>query len=623
MTLNISVHNPMSHELKPRITVVGCGGGGGNAVNNMIRSNLTGVEFIIANTDAQALHQSLAEKRIQLGPEITRGLGAGSRPEVGRDAAEEAIEEIMAHLEGTNMVFVTAGMGGGTGTGAAPVIARAAREAGILTVGVVTRPFKFEGERRMRQADQGILELQQYVDTLIVIPNQNLFRMANERTSLQDAFKMADGVLHAGVRGVTDLMMVPGLINLDFADIRTVMGEMGKAMMGTGEATGDRRALEAAEAAISNPLLEDNSMKGARGVLINVTGGPDMTLFEVDEAVNRVQSEVDPDAQIIFGATCDDTLEGVIRVSVVATGIESQAAKEPIHYGDNVIVHEKLRGGAQNRGFATPASPAAVGAMINATAGYTPYAASPTMMSAQPQQQGPATAAYGTVGNTAIAPQVETQMEAAPQAQRMAQPQQRLTPAQQQPNRLPQANRGGLMQDGMARQPAPAARQPVAPRQPAPQQQPMMQQPMTADRPFIAPQPVEAPRQPELSADVAPVQIDPFRQADLENAGRTPAPRAQVQAPAPRQPVAEPVAPQPQAAAAKQSGWGNLLQRMTGIGGRAAAAPTSAEPMLSQPAAQTRAAPAPQLSADVQDRMAPMGQEDDLEIPTFLRRQAN
>jgi len=367
-------------------------------------------------------------------------------------------------------------------------------------------------------------------------------------------------------------------------------------------------------------------MKGARGVLINVTGGPDMTLFEVDEAVNRVQSEVDCDAQIIFGATCDDTLEGVIRVSVVATGIESQAAKEPIHYGDNVIVHEKLRGGAQNRGFAGPASPAAVGAMINATSGYTPYAAAPTMMSAQPQQ-GSSAPTYGTVGNTAIAPQAEQQMEAAPHAHRMAQPQQRLTPQAQPQQRLPQANRGGLMQDGMARpQQAPVGRQPVAP------QQPMMQQPMATDRPFIAPQPMEAPRQPELATDVAPVQIDPFRQADLENAGRAPAPAPRAQAPAPRQPVAEPVMapqpqPQPQAAAPapKQSGWGNLLQRMTGIGGRAAApAGTSAEPMLSQPAAPARAAsPAPQLSADSLDRMSPMGQEDDLEIPTFLRRQAN
>ena len=303
--------------------MVGVGGAGGNAVNNMIRSNLDGCEFVVCNTDAQAMQQSLAERRIQLGVGVTRGLGAGSRPEVGRSAAEEALEEIMSSLEGSNMVFITAGMGGGTGTGAAPVIARAAREAGILTVGVVTKPFQFEGTHRMRIAEPGIQELQKYVDTLIIIPNQNLFRVANERTTFADAFKMADDVLHSGVRGVTDLMVMPGLINLDFADIRAVMSEMGKAMMGTGEAEGDRRAIDAAEAAISNPLLDDVSMKGARGVLINITGGLDMTLFEVDEAANRIREEVDPDANIIFGSTFDEKLAGKMRISVVATGIDA------------------------------------------------------------------------------------------------------------------------------------------------------------------------------------------------------------------------------------------------------------------------------------------------------------
>ena len=328
MTINFSTpHDDI--EMKPRITVVGVGGAGGNAVNNMIQSNLEGVEFIATNTDSQALGQSLAGRRLQLGNTVTQGLGAGSRPDVGKAAAEEAIDELLVELEDSNMVFITAGMGGGTGTGAAPVIAQAARERGILTVGVVTKPFHFEGAHRMRLAEQGIEELTKYVDTLIIIPNQNLFRIANEKTTFADAFHMADNVLHQGVRGVTDLMVMPGLINLDFADIRTVMSEMGKAMMGTGEASGDKRAIDAAESAIKNPLLDDISMKGARGVLINITGGMDMTLFEVDEAANRIREEVDVDANIIFGSTFDEKLDGLMRVSVVATGIaaENSSAK--------------------------------------------------------------------------------------------------------------------------------------------------------------------------------------------------------------------------------------------------------------------------------------------------------
>ncbi len=323
MTINFSTpHDDI--EMKPRITVVGVGGAGGNAVNNMIQSNLEGVDFIATNTDSQALGQSLAGRRLQLGNTVTQGLGAGSRPDVGRAAAEEAIDELLVELEDSNMVFITAGMGGGTGTGAAPVIAQAARERGILTVGVVTKPFHFEGAHRMRSAEQGIEELTKYVDTLIIIPNQNLFRIANEKTTFADAFHMADNVLHQGVRGVTDLMVMPGLINLDFADIRTVMSEMGKAMMGTGEASGEKRAIDAAESAIKNPLLDDISMKGAHGVLINITGGMDMTLFEVDEAANRIREEVDADANIIFGSTFDEKLDGLMRVSVVATGIAAE-----------------------------------------------------------------------------------------------------------------------------------------------------------------------------------------------------------------------------------------------------------------------------------------------------------
>src|SRR5271155_1101 len=323
--MTIKLRAPETTELRPRITVLGVGGAGGNAVNNMIASKLEGVDFVVANTDAQSLAQSKAQRRIQIGAQLTEGLGAGARPDVGRAGAEESLEEILEQLAGSHMVFITAGMGGGTGTGAAPVIARAVRELGVLTVGVVTKPFAFEGDKRMRIAETGIEELQAYVDTLIIIPNQNLFRVANDRTTFSQAFAMADDVLHSGVRGVTDLIVMPGLINLDFADIKTVMSEMGKAMMGTGEAEGEERSLKAAEAAISNPLLDDVSMKGARGVLINITGGPDMMLFEVDQAANRIRAEVDPDANIIFGGTILENMEGRLRVSVVATGIEAES----------------------------------------------------------------------------------------------------------------------------------------------------------------------------------------------------------------------------------------------------------------------------------------------------------
>ena len=351
MTINISVpKTSIEAQLKPRIAVIGVGGAGGNAVNNMIQSAMDGVDFIVANTDAQALSLSRTDRRIQLGRDTTQGLGAGARPEIGRNSAEEAIELIARELEGAHMAFITAGMGGGTGTGAAPVIARAARELGVLTVGVVTKPFHFEGAHRMRLAEAGIEELAGFVDTLIVIPNQNLFRVANEKTTFADAFKMADDVLHAGVRSVTDLMMMPGLINLDFADVRTVMAAMGRAMMGTGEASGDRRALDAAEAAIANPLLEDTSMRGAKGVLINITGGSDITLFEVDEAANRIRDEVETDAHIIFGSCFDESMEGKIRVSVVATGIESEAAlqRPPMPRAD-VRPIEPDRAGDQDR----------------------------------------------------------------------------------------------------------------------------------------------------------------------------------------------------------------------------------------------------------------------------------
>jgi cell division protein FtsZ len=322
--MSIDFIRPEVDELRPRISVIGVGGAGGNAVANMIRADVQGVDFVVANTDAQALNTSSADRRIQLGLKITQGLGAGSRPEIGRAAAEESLEEIEKALEGAHMCFLAAGMGGGTGTGAAPVIAKAARDKGILTVGVVTKPFAFEGARRTRSADGGIEELQQHVDTLIVIPNQNLFRLANSETTFKEAFEMADEVLQQGVRGITDLMVMPGLINLDFADVRSVMGEMGKAMMGTGEASGDNRAIEAAEKAISNPLLDGVSMKGAKGVIISITGGEDMRLMEVDEAASHIKELVDPDANIIWGSAFNNDLDGKIRVSVVATGIEAE-----------------------------------------------------------------------------------------------------------------------------------------------------------------------------------------------------------------------------------------------------------------------------------------------------------
>ena len=512
MMINLSIPKD-EQELKPRITVIGVGGAGGNAVNNMIRSNLIGCEFIACNTDAQSLQLSTAPRKIQLGIGVTRGLGAGSRPDVGRAAAEEAIDDILESLQGSNMVFITAGMGGGTGTGAAPVIARIARESGILTVGVVTKPFHFEGVHRMRTAEAGIEELQKFVDTLIIIPNQNLFRVANERTTFADAFKMADDVLHAGVRGVTDLMVMPGLINLDFADIRTVMSEMGKAMMGTGEAEGERRAVDAAEAAISNPLLEDVSMKGARGVLINITGGLDMTLFEVDEAANRVREEVDPNANIIFGSTFDEKLQGRMRISVVATGID----------GDNP---QGERAPILGTRLPTAESPAGRG-------GYT-----------QPM-----------LTQNAVPPTPRNEMRAPP-----------ATPEPVPP--VAEAAESAALRAGA----------------------------------FIAPKPVDpgVPRQVPLAHPAVPQAADPARPR-----GRGP----------------------------------SLIERVTGVGRvrvtppASAAAPIAAPPPASSPSPGPRPAAPPLPGArPAQPRLAPLepeertgnSKEDDLlDIPAFLRRQAN
>ena len=578
MTINLSLPQTES-EIKPRITVVGVGGAGGNAVNNMISAALEGVEFIVANTDSQALSQSLADRRVQLGITITQGLGAGARPEVGRQAAEEALPEILQLLDGANMVFVTAGMGGGTGTGAAPVIAAAAREQGILTIGVVTKPFHFEGRRRMQSAEQGITELEKVVDTLIVIPNQNLFKIANEKTTFADAFKMADDVLHMGVRGVTDLMVMPGLINLDFADIRTVMGEMGKAMMGTGEAEGPDRSRVAAESAISNPLLEDHSMKGAKGVLINITGGLDMTLHEVDEAANRIREEVDGDANIIFGSTFDATMDGRMRVSVVATGIAAMAAQQPAPNYLSLDMNRPMQTGqpALSRPVAPPMGRVAM-----------PAAASAPAMPSAP-----------------VAPAVAVAPPAPPVAATAP-----ATPI-------------------MASMPTPA------PAYEAPVEEPVMMAPQVEAAP-VAPAPAPVPA-PVVAAPVAaaPAPAAPQRPLVDENDWRVSRPST-AKAPVRAEPVTRPTMARP----ATDNRAPNLFQRITGAFSAPKPATTTAapaEPPVARPAPAPEnvvavapkapvSRPAPvqtSISLDVTERAKPARDDDDLQIPAFLRRQAN
>lgn len=593
MGINLSM--PATRELKPRIVVFGVGGAGGNAVNNMIAAQLEGVEFVAANTDAQALNMSLTERRIQLGTALTQGLGCGARPEVGRGAAEESIDQILEHMQGSHMAFVAAGMGGGTGTGAAPVIARAAKEMGILTVGVVTKPFSFEGSQRMKLAEAGIRELQQYVDTLIIIPNQNLFRVANEKTTFADAFKMADNVLQSGVRGITDLMVMPGLINLDFADVRSVMSEMGKAMMGTGEADGEHRAIEAAERAIANPLLDDISMKGARGVLINITGGPDLTLFEVDEAANRIREEVDPEANIIVGSTLDANMEGRMRVSVVATGIDAaaQQAGQPQQVSPALRLvtppqAKPVNFGAAPRPAATQAAP---GMAMPATQ---PAAAQPVVA----QILGaPAVAAPMTAGATALA--MPDPVAIAPE------------PALELP--APAA----LPESAMIAPDMPLAADPAAFVAAAPTAEP-------APRPFAAQlaeaqavqaafmPPAAQPMPTPVQAPAALRQPDPFAEADMVNRPAEPKKKA------------------------------SLFDRITGVARRAEAeqAPAlrQAEPQFTrqpiQPAAPV-AVPAATVRVE-QPRQADLGltasaerttptrpQDDLLDIPAFLRRQAN
>lgn len=607
MTLNLTAPPPES-QLKPRIVVVGVGGAGSNAVNNMIASNLEGVEFVVANTDAQSLAMNSSERRIQLGANITNGLGAGARPDIGRAAAEEALDEIIDHLQGSHMAFIAAGMGGGTGTGAAPVIARAAREQGILTVGVVTKPFQFEGRHRATLADEGIEELQHFVDTLIVIPNQNLFRICNENTTFADAFCMADNVLHSGVRGVTDLMIMPGLINLDFADIRTVMSEMGKAMMGTGEAAGDGRAIESAEAAIANPLLDDVSMRGARGVLINITGGPDMTLFEVDEAANRIREEVDADANIIFGSTFDQNMEGTMRVSIVATGIDANADALPrspmislVHDADeskakkiktDEVIDDKAAEVVAEAKDADTADEKTVVAETTAVEPAKPESETPATAPAMTWPEEPAVATPSTTG--AFIPPKPAAAEGRTNAP--AQPRKAdafaeaaITNAGAQAERrrgrsLFQKVTGAVnraMTDDHAEEKAttPERREPVA----------------------TAAKPVTEPAKP-----ITPKAAEP-----------APAPEAAPQAVVAETPVAAPepvVAPAPAVEPAP-------------VVAEAPTAPVVAEaPNAPEPVAAKPAAPAQQSLADIKPaapRESARAEEDMLEIPAFLRRQAN
>ena len=606
MTINLSLPSTGGAsdptELRPRITVIGVGGAGGNAVNNMIRLELQGVDFVVANTDAQSLRHSRAEKRIQLGVGVTQGLGAGSRPDLGRAAAEETQAAIAEEVKGAHMVFIAAGLGGGTGTGAAPIIAKICRDQGILTVGVVTKPFQFEGPNRMRLADAGLQELEQFVDTLIVIPNQNLFRIANEKTTFADAFSIADDVLYSGVRSVTDLMVMPGLINLDFADVRTVMSEMGKAMMGTGESEGERRALDAAEAAIANPLIDDASMKGARGVLINITGGRDMTLFEVDEAANRIRTEVDEDAHIIFGAAYDEALEGRIRVSVVATGIRAAAAgakpAEP-----RLSILERLQAIRATAAPKPAAQPAPADLPSPAEAGFAKAGA----MLAEP-------AAPAMLVTAAMAVEAKAEIVMADEAAELVAPSQGESVAALAEAVLQAAESSASAQpESVTPSPVPAPASDSAPAALAAAPAPSTRRPLFRD----LPRPAAMPQMGALDAFIpsAPAGVTPqgVHAHDSRREIRpAPAPAAQ------SHPAAKAF---PMSAAAKRA-FPSLFDLVT--------ARPSPVGTTSEPPRQTHPAPAPasttsaKLKAEPADRINAGAPKDDLlDIPAFLRRQAN
>ena len=627
MTINLSVpKTTIEAQLKPRITVVGIGGAGGNAVNNMIQAALEGVDFVVANTDAQALSLSRTDRRIQLGRDMTQGLGAGARPDIGRHAAEESVEAIAREIEGSHMAFITAGMGGGTGTGAAPVIARIAREMGILSVGVVTKPFHFEGANRMRLADAGIEELADLVDTLIVIPNQNLFRVANEKTTFADAFKMADDVLYGGVRSVTDLIIMPGMINLDFADLRTVMKEMGRAMMGTGEAEGDRRALDAAEAAIANPLLEETSMKGARGVLINITGGNDITLYEVDEAANRIRDEVETDAHIIFGSCFDESMEGRIRVSVVATGIQSEAGAQP----RPMFNRTETRAVGRLMPEARTTSPAPL--LKPAPA----LVAKATVAPVQP------TLAFGLTSQTAAPVTRTSELSDEEQALVQVLKAEKATAEAAAPA-TPEilAEEPAMIEETM---PEPVVEAPVAAAMPEPAELPIPVIVEAAPTPAPQPQPQAAqaaavaeavarssvpPAQPKIPL----VTVDRPRDAFIPRAPVEPKPEAK----APTAPVlvvnepklveAKPVAPVAAAPtpAPKAEGGGtrlSLFSRYRSLTSKPKAE-EAPKPALEPQAKAPKLAPAINISVGPSDRPVQVQTEDELEIPAFLRRQAN
>jgi cell division protein FtsZ len=595
MTINLKA--PELRELKPRIMVCGVGGAGGNAVNNMIASGLAGVDFIVANTDAQALMSARAERIIQMGLQVTEGLGAGSQPEVGRASAEEAIEEIRDHLAGAHMCFVTAGMGGGTGTGAAPVIARTAREMGILTVGVVTKPFQFEGQRRMRVADNGIEELHKAVDTLIVIPNQNLFRVANEKTTFADAFSMADQVLYSGVACITDLMVREGLINLDFADVRAIMRDMGKAMMGTGEATGERRAILAAEAAIANPLLDEVSMKGAKGLLISITGGNDLTLYEVDEAASRIRQEVDENANIILGATFDQGLEGVIRVSVVATGIDKPAGVADMNEQRLAEHAERLRAQAAARQAGTAQAAARPSAPAPAPEPY--YAETPAPAPAYPPQAAPAAPAYAAPAYAA--PAAAAPAYAAP---RSAAPEQAYAPHHPDVQINPMAPPPAVYQE-----PAAPVRRVEAP---------------LVQAPFVPPapeQPVRPARMPVVEDFPIPGQ-NLLRVSGQQQVAAAPTPEAK------RKTLLERLATFGMSRAEEQAA-AHVAQRIPQPPALPPAPPAYAPPRPVQPSpvhaeyAKRPPAQRPAPTMDVSGRGYPRPEDDHLEIPAFLRRQSN
>ena len=570
MTLNLSM--PGQEELAPKITVFGVGGAGGNAVNNMIAKELEGVDFVVANTDAQALQQNAATSRIQLGVKVTEGLGAGARPSVGSASAEESIEQIVDHLAGAHMCFITAGMGGGTGTGAAPIIAQAARELGVLTVGVVTKPFQFEGNKRMKQAEEGVEALQKVVDTLIIIPNQNLFRLANEKTTFTEAFSMADDVLYQGVKGVTDLMVRPGLINLDFADVRAVMDEMGKAMMGTGEAEGEDRAVQAAEKAIANPLLDEISLRGAKGVLINITGAHDLTLFELDEAANRIREEVDPEANIIVGSTLDTDMEGKMRVSVVATGIDATEVMTDIP-----VPRRPMSAPLKKSVSVEEARPAPL--ELN-TPVEQPQAVAPAAAAA-PQAQAEPTLFEGLdVQQTAAQEQAEDIFE-----------------------EIEDIGSDGLPRP--AYQPEVPAFQPqgeVADAQP--------------EASFVAPK-APAPGTPSADAIVRLQAAAARAQGQQPAAVQQHQPQQQpVQQPAMQQrPVAADTQAEPQSEQ-RRFGLNSLIHRMTGSAAEGQGA--KPQPVRQQPPVQQQAA-APQVQPVQQQQ--PDAEQDRIEIPAFLRRQ--